>query len=132
VIIEGRAGIGAVMGSKNLFGVAVMGRGKVVPADPAASTAALRTAMKVIRESRGIQALMKHGTMGDYVANSVAGDFPTKNWRPNFQDRAEAIYEAYAANNLIRNASCHRGCPVACGRVVHVIAGERTAPISLS
>lgn len=83
MIIEGRAGIGAVMGSKNLFGVAVMGRGKVVPADPAASTAALRTAMNVIRESRGIQALMKHGTMGDYVANSVAGDFPTKNWRPN-------------------------------------------------
>jgi len=83
IMFDDRAGIGTVMGSKNLFGVAVMGRGKVVPADPAAFTAALRTAMKVIRESRGIQALMKHGTMGDYVTNSVAGDFPTKNWRPD-------------------------------------------------
>lgn len=125
----GRAGIGAVMGSKNLFGVAVKGHGKVVPADPVAFTAALRTAMKVLRESRGTQALMKYGTMGDYVTNSVAGDFPTKNWRSNSWDRAETLYEHYATNNLIKNAPCYRGCPVACGRVVHVKGGKFEAPV---
>jgi len=124
----GRGGAGAVMGSKNLLGVAVRGHGTVEPADPEAFARALKAARAAIRENPASSNLRKNGTMGDYVGNSVVGDFPTKNWQSNSWDKAEDLYDHYVGNNLVRNGSCYRGCPVACGRIVEVKGGRFETP----
>jgi aldehyde:ferredoxin oxidoreductase len=125
----GRCGVGAVMGSKNLIGIAVKGSKEVSVAQPEKLKEIIKKAMKVVRENEVAAGFKEHGTTGEMVPNDAAGDWPTKNWHSNHWGKAEKIYDEFYNNKLVKNHACYRGCPIACGRVAEVKEGEYKTPV---
>jgi len=125
----GRCGVGAVMGSKNLIGIAVKGSKEVRVAQPERLREAIRKAMKAVRENKIAAGFKEHGTTGEIVASDAAGDWPTKNWHSNHWGKAEKIYDEFYNNKLIKNHGCYRGCPIACGRIAEVKDGKYKTPV---
>jgi len=125
----GRCGVGAVMGSKNLIGIAVKGSKEVSVAQPEKLKEAIKKAMKAVRENEIAAGFKEHGTTGEMVPNDAAGDWPTKNWHSNHWGKAEKIYDEFYNNKLIKNHACYRGCPIACGRIAEVKEGKYKTPV---
>ena len=124
----GRCGAGAVMGSKNLIGIAVKGSHKTPMAQPAKLTETIKTCLKILKESDFSTNLKKHGTTGDMAANDAAGDWPTKNWHANSWGKAEQLYDQFFHQHLVKNHGCYTGCPIACGRISEVKEGRFKTP----
>jgi aldehyde:ferredoxin oxidoreductase len=124
----GRCGAGAVMGSKNLMGIAVKGSREAKVANPEKMKTALKNAMNIIRESETAAGFKEHGTPGDMGPNDAAGDWPTKNWHSNSWGKGEALYDKFFEHHLVKNNGCYRGCPIACGRIAEVKAGKFKTP----
>jgi len=125
----GRCGVGAVMGSKNLLGIAVKGSHKLNVANPSMLKDAVKKTMDILRENETAAAFKEHGTTGDMVANDAAGDWPTKNWHSNSWGKAEQLYDQFFNAYLVRNHGCYRGCPMACGRIAEVKNGSFKTPV---
>lgn len=125
----GRCGAGAVMGSKNLIGIAVKGSHKTPIAQPEKLTETIKTCLKILRESDFSTNLKKHGTTGDMAANNAAGDWPTKNWHSNSWGKAEQLYDQFFNKYLVKNHECYIGCPIACGRISEVREGRFKTPV---
>jgi len=121
----GRAGVGAVMGSKNLKAVAVRGDGEVSLADPEAFKAAntrYRDAFKA-KTKDNPPALRTHGTAITSVGTQAHGVFPTRNFQQGTFEGWEAIGgEELTRKYLVRPKPCF-SCPIACGRVTRVPDG---------
>lgn len=124
----GRCGAGAVMGSKNLMGIAVKGSRQAKVADPQKMKTAIKNAMNILRESETAAGFKEHGTPGDMGPNDAAGDWPTKNWHSNSWGKGEELYDKFFEHHLVRNNGCYRGCPIACGRIADVKAGKFQTP----
>ena len=124
----GRCGAGAVMGSKNLMGIAVKGTHKAKIANPEKMKTAIKNAMNIIRESEIAAGFKEHGTPGDMGPNDAAGDWPTKNWHSNSWGKGEELYDKFFENHLVKNNGCYRGCPIACGRIADVKKGKFQTP----
>jgi aldehyde:ferredoxin oxidoreductase len=124
----GRCGGGAVMGSKNLLGIAVSGSRRLEPADPEAMKAAMQSARATLKENPNSIGMHEHGTMGDYANCDDKGDLPTKNWQSNSTGKGPDIFDTYEANNLIKPAPCYRGCLIACERRAQVKSGPYQTP----
>jgi aldehyde:ferredoxin oxidoreductase len=117
----GRSGVGAVMGSKNLKGIAVRGTGAVSVADPSALMAAQWAQKQVLSEapltSEGLPA---YGTLALMNVINEHGALPTRNYREAQFEEAEAISgEELAATRLAANKACF-ACTIACGRVSRI------------
>jgi aldehyde:ferredoxin oxidoreductase len=121
----GRAGVGAVMGSKKLKAVVVKGDGEVSLADPAAFKAAntrYRDAFKA-KTKDNPPALRTHGTAITSVGTQAHGVFPTRNFQRGTFEGWEAIGgEELTRKYLVRAKPCF-SCPIACGRVTRVPDG---------
>ena len=119
----GRSGVGAVMGSKNLKAVAVVGSGMVKAADPAGFKAAVLKARKKIQAHPvGGQGLKAYGT--DILVNILneIGALPTRNYRDAYFPTADKVGgESLSARNLVRPKGCF-SCIISCGRVTKVSA----------
>jgi aldehyde:ferredoxin oxidoreductase len=119
----GRSGVGAVMGSKNLKAVAVVGSGKVEAADPARFKAAvLKARQKIQAHPVGGQGLKAYGT--DVLVNILneIGALPTRNYRDAYFPAADKVGgESLSARNLTRPKGCF-SCIISCGRVTKVSA----------
>ena len=124
----GRCGAGAVMGSKNLMGIAVKGSSQAKVANPEKMKAAIKNAMSIIRENETAAGFKEHGTPGDMGPNDAAGDWPTKNWHSNSWGKGEELYDKFFKQHLVRNNGCYRGCPIACGRTAEVKTGKFQTP----
>lgn len=124
----GRCGAGAVMGSKNLMGIAVKGSRQAKVANPKKMKTAIKSAMNIIRESETAAGFKEHGTPGDMGPNDAAGDWPTKNWHSNSWGKGEEIYDKFFEHHLVKNNGCYRGCPIACGRIADVKTGKFQTP----
>jgi aldehyde:ferredoxin oxidoreductase len=125
----GRCGAGAVMGSKNLQGIAVKGSHKTPIAQPEKLKEVIKTCLKILRENDFATGLKKHGTTGDMAANDAAGDWPTKNWHSNSWGKAEQLYDQFFNKHLVKNHGCYTGCPIACGRISEVREGRFKTPV---
>ncbi len=117
----GRSGVGAVMGSKNLKGIAVRGTGAVSVADPSALMAAQWAQKQVLSEapltSEGLPA---YGTLALMNVINEHGALPTRNYREAQFEEAEAISgEELAQTRLAANKACF-ACTIACGRVSRI------------
>jgi aldehyde:ferredoxin oxidoreductase len=117
----GRSGVGAVMGSKNLKAVAVVGGGAVTVADPQAFKASVLTArQKILSHPVGGQGLKAYGT--DVLVNIMnqTGGLPTRNFREGTFATADKVGgESLTANLLLRPKGCF-SCVISCGRVTEV------------
>jgi len=118
----GRAGVGAVMGSKNLKAVAVRGGRKVPLADPEGLAAISREVREEVAQTarQGQLVLRDYGTAYVSLMTHQAGIIPTRNFQTGLFPPARDI-SGYTLTEkyLLHPRPCH-GCPVACGRVTRV------------
>lgn len=129
----GRTGVGAVMGSKNLKAIAVVGTKSVEVAEPEAFEKAVMNARKLIQEHPvGGTGLRVYGT--DVLVNILnsVGALPTRNFRDGYFPTADKIGgESLTAKLLVRPKGCF-SCIISCGRVTKVTnpkyAGEGEGP----
>jgi len=124
----GRAGAGAVLGSKNLLAIAVEGRGEVAAARPEELKALLREYFTQLRSNPVSIGFHDNGTVGDLAANDEKGDWPTKNWRSNSWGKGAVLLDDFVRRNFIKPYPCYRGCTISCGRKVHVPDGNYSTP----
>jgi aldehyde:ferredoxin oxidoreductase len=119
---NGRNGMGAVMGSKNLRAVAVRGRRRyqTLAHDPDTLMKLGRKLAKGVRESPQSWDLQQRGTPGIVEPLNTSGILPTRNFRQGaFENVDEIKWEAYEKELLTAIRSCY-ACAVRCKREVAV------------
>jgi aldehyde:ferredoxin oxidoreductase len=115
---NGRTGMGAVMGSKNLKAIAVRGHQKIKTADPAAITKLARLAPKRVIDIPDMKGLQDFGTASVLNYQNVSGGLPTRNYTSGTFEQAEDLSgETMAETILKQNDTCY-ACVVRCKRVV--------------
>lgn len=117
----GRGGPGAVLGSKRLKGIAVLGSGPIPVADPDRLKETQRAAIEDLRETRANHT--KYGTPQYIEIINELGCMPTRNFQTTYFEGGDAI-DAHMMREgyWVRNYGCYR-CPVACGKVCEVKDG---------
>ena len=119
---NGRNGMGAVMGSKNLRAIAVRGsqRYQALAHDPETLLALGRKLSKSVRENPLSWDLQVRGTPGLVEPLNTAGMLPTRNFRQGAFEGVDNIkWEAYEQQLLTARRSCY-ACAVRCKREVNV------------
>lgn len=120
--VHGRTGMGAVMGSKNLKAVAVLGAGKKMePADPDALKEWRKKVMDMFAESIVVESLRAFGTNANLEIGAMLGDVPFKNWQLGEWDEGLAKINGptYSDEILVKNYACW-ACPIGCKRIIKV------------
>lgn len=116
---NGRTGLGAVMGSKNLKAVAVRGRGKRLSvADAGAVKELARWGADNVMNAPDMAGLREHGTNGVLGFQNLIGCLPTYNYNAGqFEYHEEIMGETMTATILKDRDTCY-ACAVHCKRVV--------------
>lgn len=116
---NGRTGLGAVMGSKNLKAVAVRGASKKVAiADPAKVQAMAKQGAGEIPTHGVSQLLQNYGTAGVIGGQQAGGTFPAYNYNEGqFADWENLCGETMTATILHGNDTCY-ACGVRCKREI--------------
>ena len=115
---NGRTGMGAVMGSKNLKAVAVRGHQKVKVANQAALTQLARLAPKRVQDIPDMKGLQDFGTGSVLNYQNISGGLPTRNYTSGFFDQAEDISGENMAETILQHNDTCYACVVRCKRVV--------------
>ncbi len=123
--IAARGGPGAVMGSKNLKGIAVknMGRSAISYADKDKFMEVAKKAMEVVNTNKFMKVRRAIGTSFWVEPMNRFGILPTKNFKYGFMKDATGLYGEYLRAFVSRITSCYN-CPVACGKIVKVEDGD--------
>jgi len=115
---NGRNGLGAVMGSKNLKAIAARGKDGPEPKDPEAVHALARWYASQVISNPTTRALHDTGTPGLLSGLDAAGMLPTRNFRSGTFEGAAALgWDAYEREIFVKNESCY-ACSIRCKRVV--------------
>lgn len=121
----GRAGLGAVMGAKNLKAIAIHGQGKI-PLHDAAAYAALRSqANRDLKQQPITQVLHDLGSAGGAEYFDYLGEMPKMYFSAGQLEGAERISGSSVAETILDGVSACHGCVIACGRVVRLEDGKR-------
>ncbi len=118
----GRAGVGAVMGSKNLKAVVVRGKEAVAGRDKAELKKRHAKIMQSVKEDlrTGQNRHALYGTTSAVSAMNSVWMLPTKNHQMNKFDKWEGgIHEEFKEKYFVKKKSCF-SCPIGCGRVSKV------------
>lgn len=120
----GRSGMGAVMGSKNLKGVAV--RGKKPP--EIADNNKIKEIIKWTNEnySKGFQDV---GTAGGVTDLSKNSGLPTRNFQEGVFDGAEAISGQKMRDTILIDRGTCYACPMKCKRMVKIDEPYKVDPV---
>ena len=129
---NGRTGMGAVMGSKNLKAIAVRGKKRPVVADKARLSKLAKWGVENLPDS-DIEGLAKYGTAETTGSNQTSGTLPTFNYNSGVFDGWEAIDGTTMYDTILRGAAegkqdrlgrdtCY-ACTVRCKRVVEITEG---------
>jgi aldehyde:ferredoxin oxidoreductase len=115
--VNGRSGLGAVMGSKNLKAVAVRGRGKPEFYDITRLREIARWFSERYKHNGPTINLQKFGTNGQVMGLNLTGTLPTRNFQEGeFEHVSEIDGEKLSATILRKREGCY-GCPIRCKRV---------------
>jgi aldehyde:ferredoxin oxidoreductase len=116
---NGRTGLGAVMGAKNLKAVVVRGTSKRLPwTDPERINKLARWGTSHIKTNEDMVSLQDYGTPGVVAYQQGIGSLPTFNYRAGQFDDFERITGETMADTILReNDTCY-ACGVRCKRVV--------------
>lgn len=119
----GRAGLGAVMGAKNLKAIAVHGAVQVEIADPEGLRASLKEITPAV--AKNTEGMRKNGTAGGLATFESVGSLPLQNWK--FQGRweqgASRITGAAMTERALTGPYFCERCVIGCGRRVKVDKG---------
>jgi aldehyde:ferredoxin oxidoreductase len=119
---NGRTGMGAVMGSKNLKAVAVRGQMRPALADRAAVIQLARWGAEHFEES-GVHGLGLLGTAQATRAQNAAGGLVTRNWASGTFEGWEALDGRTMAQTILKDRDTCYACTVRCKRVVEIKDG---------
>ena len=128
--VAGRTGMGAVMGSKNLKAISVVGAGKKAEAaDPDALKSWRKEAMDIIGDSIVVESLRAFGTNANLEIGAMLGDVPFKNWQLGEWDEGIELLSGptYTDEILVKGHACW-ACPVGCKRIVKIDEGPYRVP----
>jgi aldehyde:ferredoxin oxidoreductase len=115
---HGRAGLGAVMGSKNLKAIAVRGSKPHTPVDKEGAKAGLA----FFREhyDRKTDRFHTLGSASGVLALEASGILPTRNFRDGSFEHAKEISGQRMAETILVNRGTCYACAVACKREVEI------------
>ena len=119
---NGRTGMGAVMGSKNLKAIAVRGSHKYLDRthDPQILSELGRKLAKQVKEHPQSWEIQVKGTPGLTRGLNAGGILPTRNFRSGgFEGAEDLTWEAYERDIFTARRSCY-ACAVRCKREVRV------------
>ena len=119
----GRAGLGAVMGSKRLKAIAVEGRRSVPLAEPRAFALLAKAMHGRIRGNAMFPSCARFGTPGLVRVVNEIGRFPTRNFQDGEFAQAEAIGGEALREYFVRDTGCF-ACPVRCDKVYRIASGR--------
>jgi aldehyde:ferredoxin oxidoreductase len=119
---NGRTGMGAVMGSKNLKAIAVRGKKKPAVADQKALTEIARWGAENFSESE-IYGMGQHGTAEVLASQQEDGGLPTRNWASGVFGEWEAIDGTTMSDTILKERDTCYACVVRCKRVVEITEG---------
>jgi aldehyde:ferredoxin oxidoreductase len=126
----GRAGFGAVMGSKNLKGIVVKATKKEMNiADPAAYEKLRKEVNPALKEALAAVVLHENGTAANLEGGMYGGDLPIKNFTSNFnEEMGSALTGSELTDRYLTKTSSCAFCGVACKRVAEVKDGPYATP----
>ncbi|HSR11692.1 MAG TPA: aldehyde ferredoxin oxidoreductase family protein [Thermodesulfobacteriota bacterium] len=125
---NGRCGMGAVMGSKNLRAVAVRGTQRLTFADPERVKGIAKEVLELLPQSALAQNLKKFGTPMFVMPLHNSGILPTRNFQKGQFEKAEAICgEKMTDTILVKSEGCY-ACAVQCKRAVKVEGKYNASP----
>ena len=115
---NGRTGMGAVMGSKNLKAIAVRGTRPPQFADKDAIIALARAGARRSADHPVARSLREYGTAAVVSINQAMCGLPTRNWTSGTFEHADDISGTAMKNTiLVKNEACW-ACAIRCKRVV--------------
>jgi aldehyde:ferredoxin oxidoreductase len=115
---NGRCGLGAVMGSKNLKAIAVVGSHKLRFADKEKIVKLAKWASKAIKDMPGPHSRWMYGTGAVLLPLNELGLLPTRNFLDGEFEHAEDISgERMAETILLGRKGCY-SCGIMCKRIV--------------
>ncbi|GAB4480326.1 MAG: aldehyde ferredoxin oxidoreductase family protein [Anaerolineae bacterium] len=124
-----RGGPGAVMGSKNLKAIVVVGDERNNPADRERFRFMLYETGKLIKASPlTSQALPEFGTAAVMNVINDIGALPTRNFTASQFEGAERISGEYMTEHLLVRSQACWACPIACTRVTRTEKAEGEGP----
>jgi aldehyde:ferredoxin oxidoreductase len=121
----GRAGFGAVMGSKNLKAVvAKASNRKMAMVDPEGFKRVRREINLKLKESITADVLRQHGTAANLEGSMFKGDVPIRNFTSNFNEEMGGTLtgDALTAKYLTKKHAC-AFCSVGCKRIIEIKEG---------
>ncbi len=121
----GRAGLGAVMGSKNLKAIVIRGTKDLVPAEPLKLLEIALRYQKIYEAAPSFIEDTKYGT-GEFLGwvNKEKGVFPTRNWQEGyFKEREKIDPYWWAPRYVTKNKACF-ACTKPCGKLFEIKSGK--------
>lgn len=120
--VAGRAGLGAVMGAKNLKAVVVRGTREPEVSNMKLLEVSVKEILpKIVNNTKG---LSKYGTSVLVEPCEASGDLPIKNWRQgHWKEAAKISGDAMARSILVGRYYCSM-CVIGCGRMVRITEGK--------
>jgi aldehyde:ferredoxin oxidoreductase len=120
---NGRTGMGAVMGSKNLKGVAVRGTKKLDIHDPEKLRELSKELAALIGRHGPNRMLRALGTSNLVQVINSQGILPTRNFRTGFFEGASQISGEKMAETILKSQEGCYACAVRCKRAVEIPSG---------
>ena len=122
----GRGGVGAVMGSKNLKAIAVLGTHETMIANREEFTAAARVGLEAISKNPVTKdSLPNYGTAVLVNVINEIGALPTMNFRRGYFEDADAISGETIRERIFEKRVACDACTIACGRETKIPGRDR-------
>jgi aldehyde:ferredoxin oxidoreductase len=126
--MNGRAGLGTVMGSKKLKAVAVRGERRVPLADEAKFKVLAGQTRDYLKEDLSTMVLNATGSAGNLDYFSLLGFTPARYFTQGEFPEGSALSGAVMAETILTGTYACYGCPVACGRKIEIPTGKYKTP----
>ncbi len=121
---NGRTGLGAVMGSKNLKAIAVRGKNKLDVNDLEKFLDMSKTITDLVGQWGPNKNLRNLGTANMVMPLNAAGILPTRNFHTGFFDKADKISGEKMAETILKGGEGCYACAVRCKRAVEILTGQ--------
>jgi len=120
----GRTGVGAVMGSKKIKGIAFYGNKKKKVANPDLLKKLSTELKDISKDNPGAKNYRNFGTLQMVPIMNKVGAFPTKYWHAGTYDKWQNLtQDALQKKAKVRSHACPR-CFMGCGRLTEVLEGR--------
>jgi aldehyde:ferredoxin oxidoreductase len=120
----GRAGVGAVFGSKNLKGIAVYGTRKIEVAFPEKVKEMTQYFTKKFKNDPLCQAWQLNGTNMGLIFQMLMGDLPVRNYQKATFENIKNLSSRHQWETILIGHHACQGCVISCKRKIEIKSGK--------